>query len=132
MERAGKLIGTSRLSGKLLDDEDLVRAAWPQTVGKRLCGRCPVVGLIGDRLVVEVEDIVWRSQLMTLRGQILGRLEKVIGRPAATSIEFRIGGVPRRAATRETSVRAGNDEADAIPDAVMRRLYKAARKKATA
>jgi class 3 adenylate cyclase len=130
MIRAGRVIGTSQLKGKVLSDEDLVLAAWPAAVGKRLAGRCRPISLIRNRLVIEVEDQVWRSQLMALHRQILDRLEQVMGNRTATELEFRIG-VPRREPARELGRRA-TDDADAIGDPIMRRLYKAARKRAGA
>ena len=52
------------------------------------------IGLVRNRLVVEVEDAVWQRQLWTLRGQILQRMEQVLGRKIVEEIEFRIA-VPR-------------------------------------
>ena len=129
MERAGRVIGTSRLSGKILSDEDLAISAWRQAVGKRIAERCKPVAMIRNRLVIEVEDQIWRSQMMTLQSQIMKRLEQVIGRPLVGQLEFRIG-VPRRQPSR-AGVQPG-DESDGIHDPVMRRLYLAARKKAKA
>ena len=87
------------------------------------------MSLIRARLIIEVEDKTWRYQMLTLQRQILDRLEKVIGSRMVTELEFRIG-LPRREPARELG--RASDDADAIQDPVMRRLYKAARKRATA
>jgi len=114
---------------KVTTDEQLAQAAWPQAVGKKIACHTAAVSLIRNRLVVEVEDAVWQRQLFTLRGQILARIEQVMGRFMVEELEFRIA-IPRRAPQREE--RLSGDDADAIRDPVLRNLYKAARRRATA
>jgi predicted nucleic acid-binding Zn ribbon protein len=128
MERAGRVLGKM----KQLSDEELVVAAWPNAVGKKIASHTRAAGLVRARLVIEVEDAIWQRQLFTLRGQILAKLEQVAGRPIATEIEFRVT-IPRRVPQREeTSARLPLDEADGIGDFVLRSVYRAARKRATA
>jgi predicted nucleic acid-binding Zn ribbon protein len=126
MERVGRVVGKL----KVTTDEQLAQAAWPQAVGKKIASHTAPVSLIRNRLVVEVEDAVWQRQLFTLRGQILARIEQVMGRFMVEELEFRIA-IPRRAPQREERLSSG-DDADAIRDPVLRNLYKAARKRATA
>jgi len=127
MERAGRVLGKM----KQLSDEDLIVAAWPNAVGKKIASHTRAVNLVRSRLVVDVEDAVWQRQLFTLRGQILAKLEQVAGRPIAGEIEFRIA-IPRREPQREELSARLPDEADAIPDFALRSIYKAARRRATA
>jgi hypothetical protein len=133
MERAGKTLGKLRLSDKI-SSEDLSRAAWPVAVGKRLANRALAVGLVRDRLIVEVDDAIWQKQLFHLEGQILKRLREVIGDDLVRQIEFRIA-IARRPpamAMQSAPAPASTDEADQIEDFVLRAVYKNARKKATA
>lgn len=125
MERAGRVVGKLNVT----TDEQLAQAAWAQAVGKKIAGHTGNVSLVRDRLVVEVEDAIWQRQLFTLRRQILGRIEQVMGRNIIQVLEFRIA-IPRRAPQREERISA--DDADAIKDPLLRYLYKASRKKAIA
>lgn len=126
MDRAGKLIRSLKLPGECIDPEDVVRAAWIQAVGPRIGAHARAVALAGRRLVVEVEDAVWQRQLQTLAPRILAKLAAVAGSECVAAIEFRTG-LPRRQPQRAESTRPSRDEADAIADPVLRRLYIAAR-----
>ena len=136
MERASRLIRALRLPGDTLNLEELACAAWPNAVGRRIAVHARAVRLVRTRLVVEVEDPVWRRQLFALSGQILRNLEKSIGSGAVEDIEFRVA--PRkREPQRETRAAAGLDlravdEADAISDPVLRGIYRASKKRALA
>jgi hypothetical protein len=73
-----------------------------------------------------------------LRGQILDRLRRVTASEAVKDVEFRIAlkrREPQRAETRESPTTAGAlpyDDADSIQDAVLKKVYRLSRKKATA
>ncbi len=133
MDRAGKLIRGLKLGAGSLSPEELVRAAWPHAVGSRIAAHARAVSIRelenGPQLVVEVEDAVWRNQLETMTGQILSRLREIAGRESVRSIEFRLG-VPRRLPKRAEQPRSVPDEADGIENPILRRLYKASRKRA--
>ena len=107
MERAARVIGKLRVA----DDESLARAAWPVAVGKRIAGRSTAVTLAGSRLVVQVEDSVWQSQLYAMRGQILTRIEQTLGRKLVQSLEFKVA-IPRPKPQREQSFGLTLDDAD--------------------
>jgi len=128
MERAGRLIGKLKLCAT---PEDLARAAWPVAVGKRIAAHSAAVRLDGSCLVVEVEDSVWQGHLMALRNQIVKRMEEVLGSALVGGLVF-WPMLPRRMPQREERVARRADEADDIADPQMRRLYKVARRKATA
>jgi hypothetical protein len=64
-----------------------------------------------------------------MAAHILARLWEVAGRDSVHSIEFRLG-VPRRMPWRAATPRGLEDEAERIEDPIMRRLYRASRKKA--
>jgi predicted nucleic acid-binding Zn ribbon protein len=131
MERAGRLIRKLKLPAETASTEDLVLAAWPMAVGKRIASHTRPVALVRERLVVEVEDAIWQRQLWALRGQILDKLFEVLGPGAAGTIEFRVA-VARRMPQREERVRIPADESSQIQDPILRKLYQIDRKKATA
>lgn len=138
MERAGRLIPKLQSARRHFSPDELVLAAWPAAVGRRLAARTRAVALHDGRLLVDVEDDLWRRNLTTLRLQILRNFSDLIDSAAPTEIEFRIG-IPRRPPAREqsspvfalTSPRAA-DEADAIADPGLRRIYIKSRRKALA
>ena len=131
MERAGKLIRKLKLPAETASLEDLVLAAWPMAVGKRIASHTRPVALVRERLVIEVEDPIWQRQLWTLRGQILAKLVEVLGPGAVGTVEFRVA-VPRRMPQREERIRIPADESSQIQDPMLRKLYQLDRKKATA
>jgi hypothetical protein len=133
MERAARLIQKNKLSKKVFSEEDLARAAWPTAVGKAIAAHTLRLTLVRQTLVVEVEDAIWQKQLFTLRGQILERLRRCTASDVVQEVEFRIvlkRRQPQRAETRESS--KTYDEADCIQDAVLKKVYRLSRKKATA
>ena len=131
MERAGRLIGKLKLPSKVATPEEMARAAWPIAVGKRLAGRTGRVSLYGTTMVVEVEDGVWQSQLSTMSGQILKKIEKLLGPSSVMKLEFRIG-VMRRMPQRVEKPSPLFDEGDGIHDPVFRQIYIASRRRASA
>jgi hypothetical protein len=134
MERAARLIKNNKLSQKIFSDEDLARAIWPSAVGKKIAAHTSGVKLVRSKLVVEVEDAVWQRQLFPLTSQILDRLRKTIGGDTITDIEFRVA-IPRRIPQRAQSPDSKaplTDEAEAIRDPVLKKVYRLSRKKATA
>jgi hypothetical protein len=141
MERASRLLGNLKLRAV---EKAGVRVyhpapgAWKAAVGAKLARHAKPVWLENGKLVVEVEDAVWQAQLYSLHGQMLGRLEAVVGPGHIQTLEFRVV-PPRRAPQRATSATPEFglapppvDEADTIEDPILRRLYRAARRKATA
>jgi hypothetical protein len=133
MERASKFIAKLRLSAQL-PAEELAIAAWGVAVGKRIAFHSTARCLVRDRLVVEVDDGVWKKQLFQLRLQIIENLAEILGPDLVCDVEFRIA-TERRPALSAASLRGETtlaDEADAIRDPVMRQIYKEARKKASA
>lgn len=130
MERASRVMG--KLSGPI-EIDDLARAAWPGAVGKKIAARTHPQRMVRTRLIVDVEDWIWKKQLLALSGQILRNLEKQLGQGMVEDLEFRVM-PPRRDAGRAEVAQPAPafDEADAIADPVMRNMYKTARRKALA
>ena len=93
MERAAIFLSKMKGADQASNDE-LARAVWQAAVGKRLASRTRASRLVRDRLVVEVEDHIWQTQLFSMRLQILAKMRKVTGQDWIRDIEFRI--VPSR------------------------------------
>ncbi len=138
MERAGRLIANLHSARRHFSPDELVLAAWPAAVGRRLASRTRAVAIRDGRLFVDVEDDLWRRNLTSLRLQILRNFADLLDASAPTEIEFRIG-IPRRPPQREESSAAfsltpprARDEADSIADPGLRRIYINSRRKARA
>ena len=65
-------------------------AAWKHAAGEMLSSHAVPLQLQDKRLVVAVEDGIWQSQLEQLRGQLLFRLNALLGQTFVKIIEFRI------------------------------------------
>jgi hypothetical protein len=133
MERAGRLISTSKTGRKLLNSEEMTLAAWGPAVGKRLSGKTRALRLQHTTLIVEVEDELWQRNLALLEPQILKNLSGLLGDgKAPQKLEFRVG-IPRRPAALAAPPSAlSADEADRIADPVLSYLYRQSRRKAGA
>jgi predicted nucleic acid-binding Zn ribbon protein len=126
MERAGRLIGKLKLD---VDDPELrARAAWKVAAGKKIAEHTRAVALVRGALVVEVEDQIWQRQLKTLSVFLLRNLEKTLGEPMVTDIDFRP--MPRRREPqRAERARGSQDIREAVQDPVLDMLYRQSRKK---
>lgn len=136
MERAGRLIGSLKLPKEVLEPDALARIAWPAAVGKKIAVHTQAVRLVRSTLLVECEDQLWQSQVATLSAQVLENLRTLLGPGIVTKLDFRPM-VPRRGPQTAVALRSGGaaaaavsstDEADRIPDAVFRHLYKKSRR----
>ena len=65
-------------------------AAWKHIVGEGLINHAVPVRLQNKKLVVVVEDNIWQRQLEQMRGQLLFRLNSLLGQTLVKSIELRI------------------------------------------
>jgi hypothetical protein len=93
--------------------------------------RTKPVKLVRDRLVVEVEDEVWRESLWKLRFQILRNIEKEIGSEIVSELTFVVAPL-RKEPQRESGpppALVDLDEADAITDPGLRRVYRNSRRR---
>ena len=136
MERAGRIVKGLRvveIAG--VKSYHLAPKAWTATVGKTVAAHSRPAFLDGTRLIVEVDDAVWQTQLSTLAPSILAGMARKIGDGVVTMLEFRVA-PPRRAPSLAATAKASgtgllDDEADRITDPVMRHLYRNARRKAS-
>ena len=65
-------------------------AAWKKAVGEALSVHAIPIQLLNQTLVVVVADNIWLRQLEQLCGQLLYRLNTMLGQLLVTSIELRI------------------------------------------
>ena len=138
MDQASRIIAQWSSAPDLISGERIACGAWKRAVGKRLGERTRAVKLVRDKLVVEVEDEIWRKNLWGLRFHILKNLTRAIGPDIVRNLEFRV--MPaRREAQRENSpglfadaTSAVHDDAQQIQDPGMRRIYRNARRRETA
>ncbi len=68
--------------------EQAVFAAWLVAVGGPIRKVTAPVRLERKTLIVAVPDSTWRTQLASMRGQALFKVNSLLGAPLVTSIEF--------------------------------------------
>jgi len=68
--------------------EQAVFAAWLVAVGGPIRKVTAPVRLERKTLLVAVPDVTWRTQLMSMRGQALFKLNSLLGAPLVTTIEY--------------------------------------------
>jgi hypothetical protein len=70
--------------------EAAARVAWRRAAGPALRGQAVPFRLYRKTLIVAVADTTWKRQLEAMSGQLLFRLNSLLGHPLVTYIEFRI------------------------------------------
>lgn len=130
MERASRLMGKLDFPRDSVSSETLVCAAWSAAVGKRIARHARAERVVRTKLIVGVDDAIWRKQLFTMSNMILARLAESIGHGLVDELEFRVAPQkrgPQRAETSSASV--PEDEAEGIEDPSLRRIYMTSRKR---
>ena len=80
---------------KEFDDSDEVRqavafAAWRRVAGKSLLEHAVPFRLFNKKLIVAVVDKMWKRHLEDLSGQMIFKLNSILGQAVVAFIEFRI------------------------------------------
>jgi len=70
--------------------EAATRIAWRRAAGEPLCQHAVPFRLYHTTLIVAVSDAIWQKQMSALSGQLLSRLNGMLGQKTITFIEFRI------------------------------------------
>jgi hypothetical protein len=70
--------------------EPLVFAAWKRIAGENLERNTAPVALDEKRLVVAVPDEIWKRHLEHLSGQMIFKLNSLLGEEVVTFIQFRV------------------------------------------
>jgi hypothetical protein len=63
-------------------------AAWKHAAGDGLKGHAVPVKLENRTLTVAVADPIWQKQLHSMRGQLMFRVNTILGQPIVSAIEF--------------------------------------------
>jgi predicted nucleic acid-binding Zn ribbon protein len=63
-------------------------AAWKHCAGQGLKDRAIAVALHDRTLRVVVADVMWQKQMQSMRGQMLYRINTLLGQPVVGAIEF--------------------------------------------
>lgn len=71
-------------------------AAWKHVAGDGLSNHTTATRLVGKTLIVAVRDGIWQKQLATMKGQLLFRVNSILGQPLLSNIELRIDPVALR------------------------------------
>ena len=73
-----QIIASFRQSSRWNENLDLrlLQALWPKLVGDLLADTTSVVGIRGSRIIVRVPDQTWKKQLLSIRGQILNKVNE--------------------------------------------------------
>ncbi len=70
--------------------EMMCRVAWNHAVGESLRHNAVAMSLRDHTLIVGVNDLVWQKQLQAMMGQLISRVNSVLGQRLIKVIEFRI------------------------------------------
>src|SRR5918911_2521684 len=70
--------------------EAAAQIAWRRVAGTALRGQAVPFRLYRKTLIVAVADVTWQKQLEAMSGQLLFRLNSLLGQAVVTFIEFRI------------------------------------------
>lgn len=121
---------------KQIPVEEVVRSAWARLAGPQIAARTVVFRLYRETLIVHVPDRTWKQQLHRLEAQLLERINRLLGSPMVTGIDFRVdqtlvavasdGHPPKKGPARELP--AGTEaeleaSARAIADPELRQLF---------
>ena len=88
--------------------EAVALVAWRRVAGEGLRGQAVPLNLFGKTLVVAVADTTWKKQLEAVSGELLFRLNSLLGQPVVTYIEFRVDLKTVRT-ERATRIRTNSD-----------------------
>jgi hypothetical protein len=83
------LPGVLRASGNAPEvAEAAAIAAWKHIAGEGLRDRAVALTLEDRTLRVAVADMIWQKQLHSMRGQMLFRMNSLLGQPIVGAIDF--------------------------------------------
>jgi hypothetical protein len=83
-----KLLRAAGETEEVLEAAALV--AWRRVAGSELCRQAVPFRLYRKTLIVAVADTTWQKQLEAMSGQLLFRLNSLLGQAVVTYIEFRL------------------------------------------
>jgi hypothetical protein len=96
-----KLLRAAGETEEVLEAAALV--AWRRVAGSELCRQAVPFRLYRKTLIVAVADTTWQKQMEAMSGQLLFRLNSLLGQAVVTYIEFRLD--PRTVAAARANLR---------------------------
>jgi hypothetical protein len=90
-------------------------AAWKHAVGPGLSSHALPVQFQNKTLVIAVADLIWQKQLEQLRGQLLFRLNSILGQAVVKSIELSIQPEKFKQGEKREDENAGRNNTAAVP-----------------
>jgi predicted nucleic acid-binding Zn ribbon protein len=69
-------------------DLELLQKLWPTLAGGSLAAATQVVAIQGSTAVINVPDLVWRRQLVRMKGQLLRKINELWESRRITEIAF--------------------------------------------
>ncbi len=79
------------LRGSSARESLTVFTAWPEAVGPQIQAHAIPISFDEGRLLVEVDQPGWATQLRYLEAELLAKLGALLGAGVVTSIEVRVG-----------------------------------------
>ena len=70
--------------------EQAVFAAWDRAVGEAVAMSCVPWRLHDKRLIVLTASQVWKAQLQPMTSEIIFKVDRILGKPLVTYIEYRV------------------------------------------
>ena len=99
-------------------------AAWKHAAGEGLRDHAVPVRRSQKTLVVAVNDATWQKQMQALSGQLLFRLNSILGQPLITFIDFRVD--PRAVSEARSQTAKHPNKTEFNPNSVSVELVAAA------
>jgi len=85
-------------------------AAWKHAAGDGLKDHAVPLKLEQRTLTVAVADVIWQKQLHAMRGQMMFRVNSILGQPIVSAIEFVVD--PKLAKARPDPPKAADEPLD--------------------
>jgi len=122
--------------------EQAAFAAWDRAVGEAIAMNCVPFRLHDKRLIVLTASPIWKAQLQKMTSEIIFKIDRLLGAPLVTYIEYRVDPKPvaahhqRRGEVRfehlEEMVQQLTSDAEKIADPELRRVFLCAASKSLA
>ena len=101
----GKTLAARGLAGRL--SEYRIFGQWEKTVGPGIASHAQPVSVRGRKLFLAVDSPAWMQQLSLLKPEIIGKVNRSLGKEAIKDITLRIGEIaPATRPPADASVRA--------------------------
>ena len=69
-------------------DLELLQKLWPVLAGKNIGAATRITAIQGSTAIIDVPDLIWRKQLMKMKGELLQKLNEPWGTKRITEIAF--------------------------------------------